>query len=288
MNSTPFKVDKNGTEYYYNYTCPRCCGEGGSDAWKYTGFTCYACGGSGRREKPTIIKVYTEEYRAILDAKRKAKEEKRIAEQKAYFEEHKSEMLMDMGFSTNGKAYVVIGNTYEIREELKNLGARYNSEMKWFFSEPTDKYPTIEIDYTEVLDVYPEYGTMSWKHGYEVSDVVKSHIVTSTVETESNYVGTVGKREDFEVTYIGSKEWETTFHYQTTTQYLHKFEDADGNQIVWKTNYPFWYEFTEENGYTHYKRFEVGTKVTIKGTVKEHSSYNNQKQTVLTRVKVVA
>ena len=78
MASTLIKIDKNGTEYWGNNTCQRCGGAGGSDACEYTGWTCYQCGGSGI-DKTRIVKKYTPEYAAKLQARRdKAAENKEL------------------------------------------------------------------------------------------------------------------------------------------------------------------------------------------------------------------
>lgn len=75
---TLIKIDRNGSKHYEGMvTCDRCGGRGGSDAWKYTGYTCYKCGGTGRVYKKWIER--TPEYQAKLDAKRLARLEKEIA-----------------------------------------------------------------------------------------------------------------------------------------------------------------------------------------------------------------
>ena len=87
-----FKTDKNGTKYFYDWKCPRCCGYGMLDKWINTGKTCYACGGSGVRTKAKIVKEYTPEYWAKLDAKQKARNAKRAEEAAKYAEEHADEI----------------------------------------------------------------------------------------------------------------------------------------------------------------------------------------------------
>ncbi|MBR6623319.1 MAG: hypothetical protein IKH82_03750 [Clostridiales bacterium] len=75
---TLIKIDRNGSKHYEGMvTCDRCGGRGGSDAWEYTGYTCYKCGGTGRVYKKWIER--TPEYQAKLDAKRLARLEKEIA-----------------------------------------------------------------------------------------------------------------------------------------------------------------------------------------------------------------
>ena len=69
------RIDKNGTKYFEGWvSCDRCGGAGGADQWSYTGWTCYKCGGTGKVWDK--YKVYTPEYEAKLEARRKAKAEK--------------------------------------------------------------------------------------------------------------------------------------------------------------------------------------------------------------------
>jgi len=64
--------------YRYTPLCNRCGGKGGSEAWRYTGYKCYDCGGSGKaatREEP----LYTPEQYAALEARREKLAAKRAA-----------------------------------------------------------------------------------------------------------------------------------------------------------------------------------------------------------------
>ena len=82
-DSKPFRIDKNGTQYFYDWTCRRCGGAGGANQWTYTGWTCYDCGGTGRAAEPKVYKEYTPEYAAKLEAARKARQAKYEAEHAA-------------------------------------------------------------------------------------------------------------------------------------------------------------------------------------------------------------
>ena len=53
---------------------------------------------------------------------------------------------------------------------------------------------------------------------------------------------------------------------------IYTFVDTKGNYLVWRTSA------------THLKK---GERVSLRGTIKEHSEYNHIKETVLTRCKVV-
>lgn len=93
----------------------------------------------------------------------------------------------------------------------------------------------------------------------------------------SKHVGTVGQKLAFAATYLhrGSYTVRSFKGYGTETMYAHTFADADGNKFVWKT--------------TNYLcGIEEDTSVQVAGTVKEHSEYNGEKQTTLTRCKITA
>ena len=84
------KVCKNGTKIYEEEVkCDRCGGQGGAEAWKYTGVTCYKCGGTGKMIQRTL--EYTPEHAAELEAKRIAKAEKARAQAEAARAEREAE-----------------------------------------------------------------------------------------------------------------------------------------------------------------------------------------------------
>ena len=267
------RTDKNGTKIYHDYTCPRCGGAGGSDKWAYTGWTCYDCGGSGRARKPEVIKVYTPEYRAKLDERARKRAEKKQAERVAEFNANRLGIAQKYGFNPEGKIYVVIGNTYEIREELKDAGAKYRGGINWYFLEEQDKYPTVELTYEECLNIYPEYGTMSWKDLSEVQAVLNSKIPTE--EDPSQYVGQVGERLDVVVTFKKRSTYEIPSYagWGTDMVGINVFRDDAGNCFIWKSTSAFF-------------NIPEGEKVRLRGTVKEHTDYKGTKQTVLQRCKV--
>lgn len=130
------RTDRNGTKYFYDWTCPRCGGAGQADKWIMTGRVCYACGGTGKREKARIVKEYTEEHAAKLEAKRLAKARKQIEEAKRYAEEHADEIeaenrrireqrYAENGCGKDGIGYVLEGNTYPIKEQIKANGGKW-------------------------------------------------------------------------------------------------------------------------------------------------------------------
>ena len=84
--ATLVKVDRNGSKHFEGYIhCDRCGGQGTSDVWKATGWTCYKCGGSGKVFAKWIER--TPEYEAKLAENRRKRNEAKLAEQKADMQE---------------------------------------------------------------------------------------------------------------------------------------------------------------------------------------------------------
>lgn len=89
----------------------------------------------------------------------------------------------------------------------------------------------------------------------------------------SEFVGEVGKR--IKVNVINWRcvtQWSNCFDgWHTTTTYMYRFVDENGNILIWKTQ-----NFLSEEKVVNQ----------IVGTVKEHSEFREAKQTVLTRCKI--
>lgn len=272
IDKTPFKTDKNGTKYYYDWTCPRCGGAGGADAWKATGWKCYDCGGSGRSEHPSIYKEYTPEYRAILDQRAAKRQAKRTAELEAKADEIRAKWLESHQFNADGDTFVFLGNTYEQREQLKALGAQYNNTLGWHISAPVDGFNFLKLNVDEIAT-----PALAW--GYtitaSVADIEERKAAAMPAKVNaSEHVGAVGDRIAIRATLTHRASWENNFiSWKPTSTYLHTFEDKDGNVYVWKTS----------NGLP---RVEIGDVVTVRGTVKGHGEYKDVKQTELQRCRV--
>lgn len=80
----------------------------------------------------------------------------------------------------------------------------------------------------------------------------------------SEHVGALGERATWKVSLTRVHSFETAFG----TLHLHRFMDADGNVLVWKTGT---------------SQLEEGKEYFLTGTVKEHGDYKGSKQTVLSR-----
>lgn len=96
----------------------------------------------------------------------------------------------------------------------------------------------------------------------------------------SKFVGQVKEKLNLTLTLVRT----FCFDNEYGIIYIHKFVDINGNIFVWKTrNTLDWYnEETKEP-----RDAFVGNIIILKGTVKEHSEYRDEKQTILTRCKVL-
>lgn len=274
------RTDKNGTKIYYDYTCTRCGGLGYSEAWRYTGMTCYKCGGTGVQPNPEVIKEYTPEYAEKLAAQRLRRQEKQRLERIEELKAHLPEMLVEKGFNADGKVYAATGDTYSIKEELKEAGAHWKPRLNsWIFSEAHPEYNTVEISWDEVMEINTEGGWLDWKD-IDVSELIQSKL-PKVEKPVSEYVGEIGKRLEAEVTLVDIFSWEAHSYTPwggTVIKVLYKFEDAQGNILVWITS-----------GFgLDADKYHKGSTLKIRGMVKEHSEYKGDKQTVLQRVKDVA
>lgn len=170
------RTDKNGTKIFYDWNCPRCGGAGSSDNWIFTGKTCYACGGTGRREKPAIVKEYTPEYEAKLKAKRAARAAKHQNENpqpsKEELIEKADETRRNMweyeGFNRDGTGYLYTGNTYRIKQQLKDSGGRWSAFLaRWIAPVNLGPIQGVTIEQINAADLCDRYGSLDTKKCWE-------------------------------------------------------------------------------------------------------------------------
>lgn len=266
------RTDRNGTKYFADYTCKRCGGQGGLPQWIYTGYTCYECGGTGVAAKPEIFKEYTPEYAAKLEERRSKAREKKRLERIEQIKNKLPEIYQDHGFSSEGKIYVVTGNTYEIREELKAAGAKWFSALRsWGFTEDTDKYPTVQISFDECYTVDMETGCVNWNYETGNEDLIESKMPKVENSLESSFIGSIGDKLDQVVTFVRYFEYERDSYsgWGKEIARIYKFVDEHGNILIWNTG--------------SWKTLQEGKRYNLKGKIKEHNTYNGENQTILTR-----
>ena len=101
-------------------------------------------------------------------------------------------------------------------------------------------------------------------------------------EQKSEYVGNIKERKNFTLKIVNIRGFDGLYGYTN----IYKFKDKNGNVFVWFTGNSIGEEIIDSRGRHDYKCAEIGDTIKLKGTIKEHSEYDEIKQTVLTRCKV--
>ena len=175
-----------------------------------------------------------------------------------YYKSQKDLLGFKEGFITIFK-----GNTYDHKEWFKENGATYRKLWGWGIAS-TDEVPAelpagVEAIRLEWSAIGTDEGTLKPDH------LVKEHIESLMYEEgNSDFQGSVGDRLQLRVKVI--KALSLDGYYGPST--MHIMQDENENVYVWTTASKSWAENSE-----HF----------IRGTVKEHKTYRNVKQTVLTR-----
>lgn len=270
------RTDKNGTKIYLDYNCPKCGGSGVIPYFYHVDSgTCFKCGGSGKREHPKQIKKYTSEYAAKLEAKRKERRRAKASEQNEKF-------FIREGFDRNGETYIVLGNTYKIREELKAAGCKYNDLLGWHSDTDLIDYPTQHISMHDTItyegEEYPilvenEFGEVGYHVEYlffhQYLDKIRKEYIDSN-KPKTGYYGHIGDKFELELRCVKGFGFDTEFG----EMFVWKFVDTENHVFVWKTGKDI-------------KNSGEQPVLKVKGTIKDHNEYHGEQQTVITRCRIV-
>ncbi len=280
------RVDKNGTKVYEDWRCSRCGGAGGADKWALTGFTCFECGGSGLRSKPMIFKEYSPEHQAKLDAQRAKRQAKRQAqweaEQKEKAQELNQKFFSKEGFDSEGNIWCILGDTYSIKDDLKELGCKFDYSLGWHCDHELEGYATIKLTASQICNQNENGVFYSWRNE-ELSQLIsEAQDAIKGKEPESNYVGAVGDRIDITATFKREISYTVKIDWRTQTKWIYIFVDDSGNQLTWNTTACLW----DEDAKGHCIPMATGTRLNLRGTIKAHKEYKGIKQTELQRCKI--
>lgn len=262
-------INEETRKAYVTCACDKC---GGSGSYAWFG-SCFKCVGSGRLGR--WVKIYTpEEYDKYLINQEKIREKKAAAaEQKRQYllensELNEKEALEKFGYdSSEPFVYIVVGeNTYAIKDQLKDAGARFKPELGWYFSakiEIPEGYNLVPIPFHDVFYWNAIAKKFSLKE--QARDVADAAAKPFLPESPSEYIGEIKQRlRDLAVIVISAREIEG--YYGTSTIYTFK---KDENVLVWITG-------TSQD-------IKIGDHILLTGTVKDHKEYKGIKQTSLTR-----
>ena len=167
-----------------------------------------------------------------------------------------------LGFT---KGYITIfkGDTYAHIDWFRESIARYARWWGWYIIS-TEKIPDDLPNGIEPIQ-------LPWEVvGNDDGKLKPESIVEKAVEEllydagTSEFVGEIGERIELTLTVISAIKIENNYGHST----MHIMEDDCGNVYVWTTAAKNWPE---------------GSVKTIRGTIKNHRTYKNTKQNVLTR-----
>lgn len=188
------------------------------------------------------------------------------------YEVKREKWLKDNGFNENLETYVYfLDNSYEVKETLKDDGFRFNKVLYWHTPELKEEYSdkTFKVALDEIAEI-SAWGTGYYKEN--AKDYIEKKMFDARGEKEGEWLGDpaldVNKKITVVATLVDIVEVNTRFGL---TQ-LVKFVDEFGNSINWWTSVEI--------------KYEVGTKVSITGTIKGFDRYKNKKITVMKRCKL--
>lgn len=276
----PFLNDKNKLVTKVRTKCPRCSGKGIIIARiengkpipiPVDGGICYSC--LGRKYIEKTVRLYTKsEFENMEKANEKARE-KRQAEQeermKREFAHRRQIWLETNGFNENEETYIVLGNSYSIKDQLKEAGWRYNGQLRrWMKGEQTGVpagYEVLKISAAEIIEF------SAWGEGHFFSDaknIIDSYEKKIIPEEPSEWIGEIGKRITISVTLVRIGSYQNQYGISN----IYNFKDENGNILVWFSKVDL--------------KKDIDDTFNLTFTIKDHSEWNGKKNTVITRAKL--
>ena len=165
------RTDRNGTKIFHDCNCPRCGGAGRSDNWWRTGFVCHACGGTGKRNTPKVIKEYTPEYAAKLEAKRMAKSSPESNEEELVEKanETKRNTWKEQGFSVEGVGYIISGDTYKHKDVIRKAGGKWCNYIRaWISPLAIENLAGTKVTVVKAEDLCNEYNRIDPEKAWDL------------------------------------------------------------------------------------------------------------------------
>lgn len=281
--SEPFENEKGKMVVKVKDKCDRCGGLGIIVSRVENGHyvpvpvdngVCYKCGGAKMITK--TVRAYTEkEYTSLQKAKERASQRRKdaaAAREKEALEkaaEYKHAVALKLGFGEDEKAYLVYGDdTFAIKDKLKEMGARFDPTLKWFFSkkvELPEGYFLCEMSFDELYTYNPRTKWAEFKE--DAKAIVSRRIAELKGPSTAEFYPGVEKDRIRNIT--------------AKVASIRGFEGMYGYTTV--------YTFTSENYVFVWMTSKcdldiaVGDTVDLTGTIKKFDEYMGVAQTHLTR-----
>lgn len=217
-------VEQLGSPYQVNgklYTrAKRKCGKcGGTGQYLHFG-ECYTCHGTGYVIEE--VRLYTKEE--MVELRAQVREELKSTEA-----EDKARWLTRHNFTADGRTYIVLGDSFLIKDHLKELGFQYSDYIKWHAPSCADA--AVRVQEIQIDDFYAwAPGTKSYVITAEGRDRFAAMYADEPLNSE--WYGSVGEK----ITRV-----KVTLHKTrvVTTDWgdavVFSFVDADKHLFSWRT-----------------------------------------------------
>lgn len=208
------------------------------------------------------INTYSELNHVAAQIKIEAEKERLRIEQE---QDAKFQSLLAIASELATQVHELINNRVFISRELyasRHLPATKNLKRL------SSKIKKIEAYIVDVQKMLPEYTS---ELENKVAAKKQREEKIAEIKAKSNYVGTIKERITINVEVIFQDTFEKMGYHGPETCFITKFKSGDNVLVT----------------FTNIGAQEVGTKLSIKGTVVKHTHYRDEAQTTLNRVTVV-
>lgn len=254
--------EENGKNYVKVYEqCPKC---GGTGIYLHFG-TCFTCSGAGGRTK--VVRAYTPDERAKLDAAAERRAERKEQDKIANAESVKEKEYEKYGFNLKENVtYVVAGeNSYSYKDEIKNQGYKYDNVFGWHGSKPIElpeNLILIKVDLNELAEINL-YGKVFYNDGAykRIKEIINNEL---SKDSTSDWLGEEGEYIDLDATVTKITGFSSYYGYTNVFTF-----ESEGNIISWFTS--------------TYPSLSEGNTVHIKAKIKKLDNYKGVRTTVITR-----
>lgn len=234
---------------------------------------CFKCGGTGVITKE--VRLYTDkEFEALEKATKKltdkinADREEKIRREYA---EKRAKWLQSNGFGENETTYVyALPDSYDVKEQLKEAGFQFNSSLLWHSAVILEGYEDkiVEIPLNEVVEI------SAWGEGHYMEGA-KQYVIDKIKEqfyepSKSEWIGLEKEKiTNLPVVLTSIRDIETRYGWTQLVTFMN-----EDNKIQWWTKVNIGYE--------------IGEQLLMTATIKNHTTYKEEKITTVTRAKLVA
>lgn len=230
---------------------------------------CFQCGGTGYEVKK--VRLYSVAEAEKMEKRNEEARIKRAAaaeiKMKTEFQQKKAKWIEDHGFSNDGVTYVITGDSYSIKDELKAAGFIFDYTLKWHKAEVPAEYAdrVKEIKMDDIIE-FSAWGEGHYKNG--AAEYIEKVLAENSEDASSAWIGTKGDKIDVDVTFVSKRGYQSKYGYSN----VYTFRTIEGDLLTWFS--------------TVEVKKEIGENFKLIATVKDHSEYKGIKSTVITRAKV--